>query len=266
MEEDEQESPSPDAEQTPRPIQHETAGPDYWKRPSNKTKYLIILIIVALLAAASYWFIIRDKSVKPASTTKTSQTQINSKSAIATKTQHYSSQNFALEFDYPQDWTVTDNAGSGRLTTTSPIMKLKDSSGQDVNGQIIFTIRDHSQKLTEFDKGNSTAVRDSEKIAYTKPSPSQRGSTYISFLQYATSSGGGSLDGIYVTGDNGYQKDQAIPLVDVSKSDPILSITFARCNDSKCSKPVQSSIQGTSWDDSSFSTPLKNMLESLAIV
>jgi hypothetical protein len=265
MDENGQESPGPAEEPTPKPIQHETAGPDYWKRPSHRTKYLLVLIIVVLLAGGGYWFLIKDKTSK-STVNPNSQKDSSASSAITAKTQHYSSQNFALEFDYPQDWTVADDAGSGKLTATSPTMKLKDANGQDVNGRIIFTIRDHSQKLTEFDKGNATAVRDSEKIAYTKPSPSQRGSTYISFLQYATSPGGGSLDGIHVTGDNGYQKGQAIPLVDISKSDPIISITFVRCNDNQCSKPTQFSVQATSWNESLFSTPLKNMLESLAIV
>jgi len=266
MDDQQSEGQNPNDIPPAKPIQHETAGPDYWRRPRNRLKYLIILIVVVLLAAGGYWFAVKDKSAKPAKSSQSSQAQVNSKPSIATKTSHYSSQNFALEFDYPQDWTITDNAGSGKLTVTSPITRLKDSSGQSVNGQITMTIRDHSQKLTEFDKGNATAVRDSEKIAYIKPSPSQRGSTYISFLQYATTAGGGSLDGIYVTGDNGYQKDQAIPLVDVSKGDPIISITFVKCADSKCSNPTQLSIQGTSWDDSSFSGPLKNMLQSLSIV
>src|SRR5256885_7448114 len=48
--------------------------------------------------------------------------------------------NFALAFDYPQDWTVADNGG-GIMTVTSPNLKLKDPNGQAGTGQIVLTDR-----------------------------------------------------------------------------------------------------------------------------
>jgi hypothetical protein len=244
----------------PKPPE-QRVGPDYWKKPKKPVwKYLIIVLVVAVLAAAAYKVVMKPK---PAPTQQTSASQTAGTSQLNSKTKHYDSANFTLGFDYPADWTLSDTAGSGKLTVVSPAVKLKDASGQEVTGQITMTLRDKTQKLTEFDKGNAVATQDSEKIAYTNPTQTQRGSTYISFLQYASSNSG--LDGIYVTGDNGYQKDQAIPLVDITKVDPVTSITFAKCPDAKCTGTTPLSIQQTSWSDSSFSGPLRKMLQSLSI-
>jgi hypothetical protein len=253
-----------DREESQEPARPERVGPEYWKQPKrSKLVYLVSLIVAVVILAAGYWFLLRSK---PTHTAPAAQSQSGSSATVAENTDHYDSSNLFLGVDYPHGWTVTDTAGSGKLSISSPAIQLKDANGQTITGQIFLSIRDKTQKLTEFDKGAAVAVRDSEKIAYTKPSQNQRGSTFISFLQYATSAGGGSLDGIYITGDNGYQKGQNIPLADISKSDPVINIGFLKCADSKCkagSTPL--SLKQTVWDDNSFSKPLKNMLQSLSI-
>lgn len=229
------------------------------KKATKSINWWIVIIVILLLAvAAIYWFLLRSKpATAPAPKTNTQQNSENSSNTPATaETTHYDSSNFNLGFDYPKSWKVVDTAGSGKLTVTSPSIKLNGADGQQTDGQIIMTIRDRTQKLPEFDKGNAAAVLDSEKIAYTKPSQTQRGSTYLSFLNYAGSSSG--LDGIYITGDNGYQKGQAIPKIDISKVDPIIDITFTSGGN-----PL--TIGPGSWSDDSFSKPLKDMLKSLSI-
>ncbi len=215
---------------------------------------LAVLAVIVILALAGYWYAKNHKSTpKPTSSASSSQNSTTNTPAaakITTATKHYDSVNFNLGFDYPADWTVTDSGG-GIMTVRSPAINLKDASGQAVNTQITITIRAKNQKLPEFDAGNATAALDSEKIAYTKPTQSQRANTYISFLSYAKSSGG--FDGIYITGNNGYKKDQAIPKVDIQTVDPVISITFDK------------SISTDNWSDQAFAQPLKNMLQSLSI-
>jgi hypothetical protein len=244
--------------------------PKLVKTPSVKTpnlnfkKFLKIILILALIvgiAAAAYMVFFKAKPAK--APTKSTSSSSSSQSAanesdISTATKHYDSTNFNLGFDYPEDWKVSDVDGSGKLTVTSPTTQLKDTSGQSVSGQIVMVIRDKTQKLTEFDKGSATAVKDSEKIAYTKPSQTQRASTYISFLSYASSTSSGGFNGIYITGDNGYQKDQTVPMADINKVDPVINITFL-----KDGTPM--SIAISSWNDTNFSDPLKAMLQSLSI-
>ncbi|HSD56447.1 MAG TPA: hypothetical protein VLA92_04830, partial [Candidatus Saccharimonadales bacterium] len=234
----------------------------------------LAVILAAGLAFGAYWMFMRkDNTNTKKTTTNTATNSDNSHSsdieedtAIATETEHHTSSQFMLEFDYPKDWKVTDEAGSGKLTATSPGLMLKDASGKSYTGQVVFTVRNKQQALPEFDKGNAVAMRESTKINYTKPSQAQRAATYISFLRYASSVTEGAVDGVYITGDVGYQKDQAVPKADFTSVDPIISITFLKCTDENCSgEGTTAAVQSKAWDEAAFGKPLQSMLQSLIV-
>lgn len=245
-----------------------TATPN--KRPGKGRKVVLIVIIVLLitgLAGGGWYFYTKHKSndkVKKAAESS-QQTAPITKHTITDDTKNYISPEFYLSFDYPADWTITDTTGSGILTAKSTPVTLMNATGQAITAQVTLTFRSKTQKLTEFDNGNAVASRDSDKITYLKPTPSQRGQTYISYLQYATSASGTVIDGVYITGDFGYKKAQAIPKVDITKVDPVISITFAKCVDEKCANTTPVSISTDSWNDKSLSDPLTNILKSLSI-
>ena len=220
---------------------------------------LVILIIIALVGAFFY-----KTKHRPQVTTKTTTVIQTAPSKITSQTKTYSSPNFYLSISYPVDWTVKDSGG-GVMTITSTPIGVKEAGGQNVTGQIILTFRNSGQPMPEFDKGNATATLDSQKIAYTKPSQNQRANTYLSFLTYASTPSKG-IDGIYVTGDYGYKKDQAIPKVDIQKIDPIISVTFVKCSDKSCTgKTTPMTIAVSTWADAQISEPITKMLESLTI-
>jgi hypothetical protein len=236
----------------------------YQKKPKSKKWLFIVLAVVVLLllAAGTYWFLLRPKpkeAIKQTATT-TAETETEAPTTIpAAKNINYASSQFGLSLDYPENWKLTDTEGSGVMAIKSPSFKLSGS-----NGQIVITFRNKQQKLPEFDTGNAMAARTSEKIAYTKPSQSQRAQTYLSFLRYASSAGNG-IDGIFITGDNGYQAGQAIPKADVLPVDPVVSVTFVKCSDESCTTNSPLSIENNLWDDKTFSDPIKNILTSLVI-
>lgn len=242
--------------------EYQPQQPPKAKRPMRKWFVILIVLILVAGSAGAYWYMGR-KPKAPAAKANTPAQQ--AAPLISSQTQNHSSPDFNLSFDYPTDWTVTDTLGSGVITVRSPALQLKDAQSQSFTGQIVFTIRSKQVPLPEFDKGNATAIRVSEKIAYSKPSASQRGSTYISFLNYA-SSAGSTLDGIYVTGDVGYQKDQAIPKADIVPIDPVVNVSFVKCANSSCNADGAAiGIAPSAWDDAAFSGPLKKMLQSLTI-
>jgi hypothetical protein len=260
------------AEQDTKPVSYhknyDAVPHNYHKESHGRRNALVVAIFLVLLLAGGggYWFFTQKKPAKSATAPPSSQTPTAPTSKINAKTKNYQSTNFSLSFDYPEDWKVSDTTGSGTLTAISPAMQLTGSDNQSATGQIVFTIRDTSQKLTEFDKGNATAARESEKIAYAKPSSAQRGSTYISFLAYAASADTTVLDGVYVTGDSGYQKGQAIPRVDIAKVNPLITIRFVKCADNSCSGTgTPLSTSSALWDDAAISGPLKTMLQSLVV-
>ena len=250
----------------PTPAPSQPTPPDYWKNPNRRWwRYGLVAGVIIIAAAAAYWFLLRSTpAAKPAQTQTSSQVKSPAISST-TPTKTYSSSNFNLSFSYPQDWTITDS-GSGQMTVRSPASQLKSAAGQDVSGQVIMTIANKGQNLGVFAKGNATAVVDSQKVAYTTPTSAQRANTYLSFLQYASTTTAGALDGIYITGDNGYQKGQDIPGSDIAGIDPLVSVTFVQCASSACPAGTTTalSIASTSWSDTSFSSPITKMLESLA--
>jgi len=236
------------------------------KKPKRKwlrrlTLVLLILVLAGAVAGAGiYWFVLRTEppaKLKP--TKETGQTTPPAPTTkITTATKRHDSPNFYLGFDYPQDWMVTDSGG-GVMTVSSTVIDLTNAAGQRVKGQIVLTIKAKDQKLPEFDSGNAFAARASEKISYTKPSPTQRGSTHLSFLRYASSpKAEGDFDGVYITGDTGYQKGQAIPKADFTPVDPLISVTYI-----KGGKPI--TVSDNMWDNPDYSKPIKAMLQSLSI-
>lgn len=256
---------------------------DYEKRKSysysapthhaRKTILITLLVLVLLggVGYGAYWFLTKKDSNKSADKSATSSQQKSSdqtanEELITTETEHYTSNGFMLEFDYPKDWKVSEPTDGGLLTAKSPALKLKQADGKTVTGQVVFTIRNKQQAMPEFDKGNATAVIASEKINYTKPSSAQRGSTYLSFLTYAGSVQEDRLDGVFITGDVGYQKGQAIPKADFTPVDPVISVTFLKCADQSCSgEGSQIGVDASMWQQTGFGTPIKTMLQSLVI-
>lgn len=243
---------------------------DYHKDKHTKRNILIALciLLLAIGGGAAYWFFVREKPAQNTAANKPASQQAQSEpvSAIAEETKNHNSKNFSLSFDYPKDWNVVDEESGEKLTATSPAMQLTGADNQKVTGQIVLTFRKQGQPLGEFDAGNALAIRDSEKVAYTAPSPGQRGSTYLSFLAYANAANPAALDGVYVTGDSGYQKGQAVPLVDISKVNPVITLTFQSCTDGACSDASPPlAIANSMWDAAVFSGPLKKMLESLVV-
>jgi hypothetical protein len=239
-------------------------SPIWGKIKSRKLgKRIAILIVAAALVAGSYWFYKHKKTTdQPSEPVATSQSSA-ANFKISAKTKRYESVNFKLSFDYPTDWTAgKDN--SDEISVLSPDLRLKNTEGKDVVGQIYFRIRAKGQPLTGFEDGEAKAVLDSQKIAYASPSLVQRASTYISFLRYAKNTMG--LDAIYITGDSGYKQGQSITQADIQKVDPIVSIEFYVCPDAGCENI--SGVSGISeeiWNNKNIATPLTNMLQSLII-
>ena len=232
-----------------------------WKKLSIG---LAALVLIAALAAGGYWFYKNRKSTdKPSGDTQTTQPTAQAADTITTETKKYESANFKLSFDYPGNWFAgEDNAEE--ISVLSTDLKLKGVDGQDVVGQILLRIQAKGQKLSIGDPGSATAVLPSERITYANPTEVQRASTFITFVRYAQNTKG--LDGIYITGDLGYEKDQQVPSSDVEKVDPVISIELYLCPNSGCVEV--SGVYGISeevWNDEDISVPLTNMLESFVI-
>jgi len=221
----------------------------------------LIAILTAGLGYAGWYYLLREPMNEIRAEQNGNQVAAATPPPSSNGIKHYESTNFAMKFDYPDSWVVTDTAE--KLTVISPTKKV---AGNNVYGpQTVITIQPRQASTPAFKEGNATAIIASEKITYAKPSSTQRANSYLSFLNYASSTTKG-LDGIYVTGDNGYQIGQAIPQVDIAKADPLITVTFNSCTNAAC-KPVgkPQTISQHVWEDQSFAKPIKNFLQSIVV-
>ena len=232
-------------------------------------KWLIAaVLVIAMAGGAAYWFLFRTPPAKQntgSSDTIQQATNAQPEEADAPTKQHEST-HFFLAFDYPETWTVTDD-GSGQIIIKSPATRLKAAGGQNAQGQVAITIQGKQASLEEFKRGNAVAARDSEKITYLKPTSSQRAQTYLSFANYAGSQAKGT-DAVFITGDSGYQKDQAIPMVDIAKVDPLIRVSFTRCNGTDCAGSNGAAgltIATESWETTAALKAARALLTSLSI-
>jgi hypothetical protein len=268
--------PSPDERLQTAPLNQEEADRQariaYLKSlapsPSPKKRWWLwlLIVLVILLLAGAVWFYM-SKKTKDQSTAQKPQTQNQQKEAEetpTTETKHHDSPTFALGFDYPADWTVTET--DGRLTAVSKTMKLKTAGGQSLNGRIQVLIQPKQSTIKEFSKGNGVAILDSEKISYTKPTQTQRAQTYLSFVNYSGSTETG-IDALYITGDIGYQKDQAVPMVDIVRVDPLITASFVQCPNEACSGATAPlTLDASSWKEKVvLSSAIKTVLTTLSI-
>ena len=246
------------------------------KAKPKKSKWWVWLIVVlVVLGALSAWAFTSYKSLKvtpkhhvaklqPQKVAAASVTPSPKPAAPSFPTSSYNSTNYNTSFSYPSSWTVVDS-GSAPLNIISPVMNIISATGQTLSGQIEFTIAKKGSVPPAFTT-TSVAVLSSQKIAFNKPAPTQAADTYISFVQYPSTNTRGGLDGIYVTGNYGYQKYQNIPSSNVATVDPLVDVTFFSCANASC--PVSSrqplTIASSDWSDTSFSTPILYILKSFS--
>jgi hypothetical protein len=243
------------------------------KSGKRKARWLTVPLILILIAAAAYgayWFGSKqadknsDKShpaqqangqAKPHTTTE--------KQAATTPTKHYDSATYTLGFDYPETWKVNDTAA--KLMVASPAVSLTTAGGSKVEGHVVLTIQNQQTTIPSYPANGAVAILASEKLTYKQPTPVQRAQTYFSYLGYGTKSGG--LDALYITGDNGYQKDQNIPMSDVVKGNPLIGITFQSCTSVDCSTgtPTMLTVVASDWPTTAESKQVVDLIKSLQL-
>lgn len=225
----------------------------------------IVLIILCVGGAAGYGYMLmkdHKKTTPPVVATHTSTT--TKQPTVVSTTKQYNSTQQGVTFSYPSNWTVTEDDTANVITAQSPPTTLTPAAGPSVTGEVSMTINQQTPSLPMFTAGNAVAVLASQKINYANPASTQRAQTYVSFLQYAATTMRGALDGVYVTGNSGYQQDQAIPEVDIAAVSPLVRVTFTQCANANCTGSMSPlSIAATSWSNAALSGPILTMLESL---
>jgi hypothetical protein len=236
--------------------------PAVYKRKRAWPKVLIVIIVVVVAAYGAYWFGNHEATKRTDEKTRTtaSKSQKQSTQAATTATKQYTSTNYSLSFNYPATWTVSDTAA--KLTVISPATQLAIPTGSKTSLHVVVTIQNQETAIPGFPSGGAVAALGSNLLVYTQPSSVQRAQTYVSYLGYTTSNG---LDAVYVTGNNGYQQGQQIPMSDIVQGDPLISVTFENCTDASCTNGKPVTLSASDWQSSAVSKQVTSLLESLVV-
>lgn len=236
------------------------------QRKQRKLKRLIMLVILALvLVGGAIWFFFlrepKKEQLTPSAQPETQQPADEPDEEVVTTTEKYVSQAFSLTFDYPTNWEIDDTEPTV-LQIMSPITRIKDTDGNIAEARVVVKVRPKGAALAEF-TGTSTAVRASEKMSYSQPSAAQRGQTFLTFVGHS----GAGLDAVYITGDNGYEKDGFVPKTDVAQADPIISVQLVACPQNRCDSAAITSlsVENEAWEDNAYLQQAKILLQSLVI-
>lgn len=240
-----------------------TSTPQAVYKPKHVwSKLLIVLVIVVAAVYGAYWFgnyEATKKTDKKAQTTA-SQSQKQSSQTAVTTTKQYTSTNYSLSFNYPEDWTVNDT--TAKLTVTSPATKLAIPTGAKTNVHVIVTIQNPETTIPGFPSGGAVAALASNLISYAQPSSVQRAQTYLSYLSYTAANG---LDAVYVTGNIGYQQGQQIPMSDIVQGNPLISVMFESCAETSCTDGKPVTLSASDWQSSTVNKQITSLLESLVV-
>jgi hypothetical protein len=233
------------------------------KKQRRKRRLLILLAVIIVAAGGiGYWFMNKPSETKqPASTQQKQPVEEESDKEVVETTENHVSQNFRLVFDYPSNWEV-DESDPKQLLVSSPTTKFSQSGSESkITAKVVVTVRAKNSQLPEFTE-NSAALRESEKMAYAQPSGQQRGQTYLTFVSHS-----GGLEGVYVTGDNGYEKDGFVPRSDVMQADPVISVRFIECPNKSCDPKAGKyiGVDEKEWETNKYLQQAKKLLESLVI-
>lgn len=240
------------------------------KKKTNRSKWwagLIVGLIVLLALAWWGYMYLKTRQVRHNMPAVQSKTAVKPRPAVQTPSIPSASHTalaYGATFSYPASWTVVDS-GSAPLTLTSPAINLVAANGQTVLGQAVMTMSKQGSLPTAF-TATSVAVLTSQKVKYSNPTGSQAAATYISFVQYPSTTIKGGLDGIFLTGNYGYQKDQTIPSADIAKINPLIDYTFFSCASVICPAATRQplTISSTNWSEGSISAPILLTIKSFS--
>jgi hypothetical protein len=232
------------------------------KNTKHNHRQAVITTLGILIVVIILWIAFFGGSSKTSVTVKNKPNVPKAVSLTTTPTTTYSSQFFAMTMTYPRNWILKDSK-HGLITITSPLTNLTSDTYKLVKGQVILTFAQQGSIPSGFNGGTDLAVLNSALVAYTNPTQFQSSQTYISFVQYPTTNVIGGLNGVYVTGNYGYQKDGVIPASEIQTINPLITATFRQCQNTACKAFEPLTITSGSWSSSPIGSIVTAIISSL---
>ncbi len=158
------------------------------KKRFGKRAVLISIGLVLLVALGYGAYKLFNKPAPAAEQTtqdanSTPEPKTTESPAAAKGTKTFTAETLAVEFNYPDNWTVTEKDGT--ITVKSPTFDYKSADAGTVkDGYFRIYIRKSARDIDSKYIGRAVAVQPTEKITYTNPATSQRKETELSYFAY----------------------------------------------------------------------------------
>lgn len=237
------------------------------KKGGKRWVWVLVVLLLAAAGAGAYLYFGSKKASAPepmsttATQSTTQKTEEEPAATVTVKTKHVDSSNFSMGLDYPENWQFKDT--ETLLSVTSPQMTFQTFDGKEAKGYVRLTVQPKQTSLPDFAKGAGTAVMESSKLTYKKPTQNQRAQTYLTFVGYATGNGG--LEALYVTGNNGYQIRQDVLQAEVLQTDPLVTVKFLSCTTQECTGTTTPlSVKNSVWVKTPVSETVTNLIQSFS--
>ncbi len=168
--------------------------PDYPGKPGPRRskKPLFIGLCIVLLAGLAFggWKLFGSKKPLQQSTSKPSgQNESNQPSQTLNKdvpeaggTKEYESGFLGVKVTYPDNWTATESENRDSVRIESPAFSYQTVDKGQVSGSFRIYIRKGARAEDSKYIGRGYAIKDSEKLTYSKPSLDQRKETNLSLF------------------------------------------------------------------------------------
>lgn len=177
--------PAPTTTHSKYPVRNRGVG--------GKKRIILIVAAVALalglLGGAAYWFLVRDDDANEQSAVSEQiQEEPNNNRpqlspAEAAKPVVFKSDTLNLEFTHRKDWTVAESDDKSTISVASPPISYQTVDGSVPESKGVFTLKigiGVSDAATQT-INSAVAVKDSEVIAYDKPTEQQRFYTNLAY-------------------------------------------------------------------------------------
>lgn len=155
---------------------------------SNFSKYLLAVMLTALVVGGGTYWIIKDKADKDAAVLQNNIDTLNTEVTALKKPSTDESKN-DVEIDVPSDWKRLESVPSGSITLT----------GEDKDNN--FTITIFVSKDTSNMFSCSNVFKDSEELSFTSPLPGQASKTNLTFTSMFLSPEKQTICDVVVTGE-----------------------------------------------------------------
>jgi lipopolysaccharide export system protein LptC len=144
------------------------------------------LVVLVLVAAGLYWFVLREEDKQPASqqtnTGNNEQQEETEQPAVPDDTLvTFKSEKLNIELTHRKDWTLKESS-DGAITITSPRITYRTSDNTSKTSVFTLRIRKGASEAQKAAVDKSIATRDSKIIAYAAPVEGQRKYTNLSFV------------------------------------------------------------------------------------